>query len=162
MYGTSYRSIPTSYRSQLNVPKSFLEVARSFLHIPRSFLHVPRYSITNGRSLTIWPPPTQRASSPSSRGFFIQQSSSRGLLIGNHEAEIFKELYKIEELISRKRATGKFKELIKLRKRLEYRRRFRADFSTVLDPHFGPPFSRNAICLKRRPCLAKLRFGPGF
>jgi hypothetical protein len=53
------------------------------------------------------------ASSPSSRGFFIQQSSSRGLLIGNHEAEIFKELYKIEELISRKRATGKFKELLK-------------------------------------------------
>jgi hypothetical protein len=62
--------------------------------------------------LTYLPPTSDSPSS--SRGFFIQQSSSRGLLIGNHEAEIFKELYKIEEEVIRERATGKFKELYKI------------------------------------------------
>ncbi len=35
-------------------------------------------------------------------------------------------------------------------------------FSTVLDPHFGPPFYGMPFCVKRRAGLAKLQFGPGF
>jgi hypothetical protein len=45
------------------------------------------------------------------------------MVLGIRKAGIFKELYKIEEEVIRERATGKFKEHIKLRKRLEYRGR---------------------------------------
>jgi hypothetical protein len=35
-------------------------------------------------------------------------------------------------------------------------------FSAVFDLHFGTLFHGLPFCVKRRPCLAKLRFGPLF
>jgi hypothetical protein len=86
-------------------------------------------SIPTSRGPSYLPTSNQRSILPTSTA----RPSTGNCFLGIHETGKFKELYKIEEEVIRERATGKFKEHIKLRKRLEYRGRTVVGLGQVWD-----------------------------